>query len=110
MLDNNVWDTSHRTTINIVASLESNAYKQDQPRLKCKAEYQLEYQDRYRPECKACRATQGHVLVPTQVSITDPSTSIEVGLVFILPSAFISIYDTLVFRCSVSMLHQTIKN
>ena len=56
-------------------------------RVKYVVEYQQECWDRYRPKCRARRAAGGSVLVLTQVWLPDPSTSLEVRLVFIIPSS-----------------------
>ena len=60
---------------------------QNQPRVKNEVGYQHECRDQYQPECRARRAAQRLVLIPTRVLIPDTSASHEVGLVFIIPSS-----------------------
>ena len=72
--------------LNHVHGIFSEIYKLDHPRVKYEVEYQHKGWDQYRPECRAHGAARGLVSVPTRVLIPHPSTSLEVGLVFIIPS------------------------
>ena len=62
-------------------------YIQNQPGMEYKAKYRRERPAQYQPECRACRAARRLILGWPRAWIFVPSTTSEVGLVFIIPSS-----------------------